>query len=185
MKTTKNIFILAAISAVVFFSACDKAKEKLKVDVSFNLNLPAAKLYVDTFSTFGNINLGTAEISSNLQKTLDDNNASIADIESIALNKVEIEMVNPGAQNFNLANKMYALLSATGLPETQVAFLDPVPTNVSTLELNADGANLAEYLKKPQISFKLTALTNAPNLERDTLNARLYFTVKAKVAPLE
>lgn len=185
MKTTKNILMIAAISAATFFASCDKAKEKLKVDVSFDLNLPAAKLYVDTFSTFGNINLGATEIASNLQKTLDDNNATIADIESIALNKVEIEMVNPGAQNFNLMTKMYALLSASGLPETQVAFIDPVPTNVTSLELSADGANLAEYLKKPQISFKLTALTNAPNLERDTLNARLYFTVKAKVAPLE
>jgi hypothetical protein len=185
MKTIKIFLLMITFASLAALTACDKAKEKVKVEVNFDLNLPGATLYVDTFSTFGNINLGTSVIESNLQKTLDDNNANIDDIESITLKRVEIEMVNPAGQNFNLANKVYALLSASGLAETQVAYIDPVPANVTQLTLNADGANLADYLKKPQISFKLTATTNAPNLVRDTLSAKLYFNVKANVAPLD
>lgn len=185
MKNSKFNLLLAAITSVVLVSSCDKVKDKAKVDITFDLNLPSAKLYVDTISAFGNVTLDSTVIQSTLQKSMDDNNVTFADIESVKLNSAEVEMVNPGMQNFNIINKAYALMSATGLPETQVAFIDPVPSNVTKLSLSSDGADLVNYLKQNSFTFKLSALTTGPNTERDTLNVKLNFTVTALVeAPL-
>ncbi len=183
MKALKSIYLSIALVVAVGFTACDKAKEKIKVDVSFDLNLPSAKLYIDTISQFGNINLAATTIQSNLQKTLDDNNANLDDIQSISLKRAELTMINPGTQNFNIISKMYGSMSATGLAETQVAYLDPVPSNVTEITLNSDGADLVEYLKKSEVNFRVSGVTTGPNTVRDTLSVKLFFTVKAKITP--
>lgn len=183
MKTLKNLLLVAALSAPFVLTSCDKAKEKLKVDANFELKLPSVKLYVDTFSTFGDLNLASSVIQSTLQKTLDDNNAKLEDLESVKLSNVEIEMINPGTQNFNIYNKMFGRMSASGVAETRVAYLDPVPTNVTKIILSSDHADLKDYLKQPEINFSLVGQSNAANLERDTVNVTLHFDIVAKVTP--
>lgn len=185
MKTLKHILVTLTIGSALLLSSCDKAKDKVKVDVSFDLNLPSAKMYIDTISQFGNVNLATTTFQSNLQKTLDDNNANMDDIESISLRSAELTMLNPGAQNFNIITKLYGYMSATGLAETRVAYLDPVPSNVTQITLNSDNADLVEYLKKSEVNFRVSGVTTGPNVERDTLNVKLIFSIKAKVTPLQ
>ncbi len=75
-------------------------------------------------------------------------------------------------------------MSATGLAETRVAYLDPVPSNVTQITLNSDNADLVEYLKKSEVNFRVSGVTTGPNLERDTLNVKLIFSIKAKIDPL-
>jgi len=181
MKNSKFNLILAALTSMVLVSSCDKVKEKLKVDITFDLNMPSVKLYVDTTSAFGNVTLDSTVIQSTLQKSMDDNNVTFADIESVKLTGAEVEMVNPGTQNFNAINKAYALMSASGLAETQVAYIDPVPSNVTKISLSSDGADLVNYLKQNSFTFRLRATSTGPNTERDTLNVKLNFTVTALV----
>ena len=183
MKKAKLILMLTALTSAVFFSACDKAKEKLKVDANFELKLPTVKLFVDTFSATGDLKIDSTVIQSSLQKTLDDNNAKMDDLESVKLSNIEVEMINPGTQNFNIYNKVFGRMSATGLAQTRIAYLDPVPTNVTKILLNSDHADLKEYLKKPEITFSLFGQSNAGNLQRDTVNVTLHFDVVAKVTP--
>lgn len=185
MKTTKGILILSVIATSLFLISCDKAKDKVKVDVAFDMNVPVLKVYVDTISHTGTVSLAQTSFQSNLQKTLDDNNASFADLESVTLKSTDIKMVNPGMQNFNIINNMYAYLSATGLTETRVAYIDPMPSNATQISLSSDEANLVDYLKQTTVAFRLAGQTNGPNLERDTLEVKLTFNIKAKVDPID
>ena len=185
MKTTKGILILSAFAASLFLISCDKAKDKVKVDVAFDMNVPALKVYVDTISHTGTVTLAQTSFTSNLQQTLNDNNASIADIESISIKSTEIKMLNPGSQNFNIINNMYAYLSGSGLAETRIAYIDPVPANSTQISLSSDEANVVDYLKQSTVGFRISGLTNGPNVQRDTLEVKLTFNIKAKVDPLD
>jgi hypothetical protein len=180
MNTRKILIIAVAICASVIFNSCEKAK----VDVSFNLDVAEIYLIADTTSQVGNVDLAATTFQSDLQTKLEENNASIDDVESITLTSAEIVMINPGLQNFDIVDKAYGLMSATGLSETQVCYLDPVPDGVTQVTMSTGDANLKEYLSQSVVNFRVTGSTNAPNLESDSLEARLTFKIKAKVNPL-
>jgi len=180
MKTTKNLLIAIAICVAFIFNSCEKAK----VDISFNLEVANIYLIADTTSQVGNIDLAATTFQSDLKAKLDENNASIDDVESITLTNAEILMINPGLQNFDLVDKAYGLMSATGIAETQVCYLDPVPNGVTQVTMSTGDANLKEYLSQDIVNFRMTGTTNAPNLEPDSLEARLIFKIKAKINPL-
>jgi len=180
MKTPKTLLIAFAICVAFIFNSCEKAK----VDISFNLEVANIYLIADTTSQVGNIELAAATFQSDLQKKLDENNASIDDVESITLTSAQILMINPSIQNFDIVDKAYGLMSATGLAETQVCYLDPVPNGVTQVTMSTGDANLKEYLSQSIVNFRVTGATNAPNLEADSLEARLTFKIKAKINPL-
>ncbi|CAN5419464.1 hypothetical protein BH11BAC2_BH11BAC2_08400 [soil metagenome] len=180
MKTKKILFLAVAVGTAAVFNSCEKSK----VDVSFNLDIANVYLVVDTTSQFGTVDLANTQFQSDLQQKLDDNNASINDIESITLTSADLVMVNPGSQNFDIVDKAYGLMSASGLSETQVAFLDPVPDGVTEIAMSTGDANLKEYLKQSVVNFRVTGTTNAPNTQADSIEARLTFKVKAKIDPL-
>jgi hypothetical protein len=180
MKTPQNLIIAFAICAAFIFNSCEKAK----VEVSFNLDVADISLIVDTTSQVGNVDLAATTFQSDLQTKLDENNASIDDVESITLTSAEILMENPGSQNFDIVDKVYGLMSATSLTETEVCYLDPVPNGVTQVTLTTGDANLKEYLSQSTVNFRVTGTTNAPNLEPDSLKAKLTFKIKAKINPL-
>lgn len=183
MKNSKIVFITVASGFALMFNSCDKAKELAKIEVDFDMNVANLKLYIDTTSKTGSFDLATGSFPSELQQKLNDNNAAVEDIQSISLTSTEITMKNPGTQNFNIIDKITGSMSATGLAESQVATLNPVPKNVTTITLTSDGADIKEYLKQSGVNFKLKGSTNGPNVVGDSLVAKLIFNVKVKVKP--
>lgn len=179
MKKLKFLLLTTIVGTMLLTSSCKKAK----VDVNFDLSVSNIYFKIDTTSQSGNVSFGTTQFTSNLEAKLKDNNASLDDIESISLTSAEMIMIYPGLQNFDIVDKAYAYLSATGLSETKIAAKDPVPNGVTQFYLDADGADIKQYLKKETISFRAGGFTNGPNVESDSIQAVLTFKVKASIAP--
>ena len=175
----KKLTVILLLFTAIFLSSC----EKTKIDLVFNLEVANIYFNIDSTSLQGNMTFATKTFTSDLQKKLNDNNASIDDVESIQLTGAEFRMINPGSQNFDIVDKAYAFLSTASNPEIRVAYKDPVPDGVTSFNLDLDGGNLKDYLKQSVVNFKATGFTNAPNIERDSLQAILSFRIKAKVKP--
>lgn len=178
MKTSKISLLVPGIVSLFALSACDKAK----VDVAFNLDVADIYMVVDTTSQFGNVDLAATTFQSDLDAKLKENNASIDDVKSIKLTSAQLSMVNPGLQNFDIVDRAYGLISAGSLAETQVAYIDPVPDGVTDLTLTVGDVNLKDYLAQSVVNFRVTGSTNAPNTEKDSLQAKLSFRIEAEVA---
>ena len=174
-KITSALIIFAAF----FLSSCEKAK----IDISFNLDVANIHFNIEPNNTQGDLTFATTSFNSDLQKKLEENNASIDDVESIELTAAEFKMINPGSQNFDIVDKAYAYLSTAVNPETRIAYRDPVPDGVTSFSLSSDGGNLKDYLKQSAVNFKATGFTNGPNTVRDSLQVTLTFNIKAKIKP--
>ena len=111
------------IYILTVLSSCEKAK----VDISFNLDAANIYFVIEQNTTQGNLTFATTTFTSELQAKLDENNASIDDVESIALTAASFKMINPVSQNFDIVDKANAFLSASGIAEVMVAYKDPVP----------------------------------------------------------
>ncbi len=167
------------IYILTVLSSCEKAK----VDISFNLDAANIYFVIEQNTTQGNLTFATTSFTSDLQAKLDENNASIDDVESIELTAASFKMINPGSQNFDIVDKANAYLSASGIAEIKVAYKDPVPDGVTQFSLDVESVNLKDYLKQSTVTFRASGFTNAPNVERDSLQAMLTFKIKAKVKP--
>ena len=177
MKTLKALFFISCLISTMLISSCEKAK----IDVNFNVYGGNIYMTVDTITQTGNVELAATTFSTDLAQKLKENSATMDDIESITLSSAMFTMQNPGAQNFDIVEKAYAFMSASGLSETQVASIDPVPNGVTEISLSTGSANLKDYIKQSVVNIRLSGFTSGPNEQADSLKVNLKFVVKAKV----
>ncbi len=179
MKNLKHLFLATFVCSLFFISSCDKAK----IDVNFDLSMTKINFVIDTTSASGSISFANTSFTSDLEAKLKDHNASLDDVQSISLTGATMTMINPAGQNFDIVDKAYAFLSAPGLTETRIAYKETVPKSVTQISLDADQADLKEYLKKPVVSFRASGVTNGPNVQPDSIHVELTFKIKASVKP--
>ena len=178
MKKNGIIILVGMLTVGVLFSSCKKPK----IEVDFNMEVADIYFSIDPTTQTGDLDLATTTFDTELQKKLDENKASIDDVQSISINGVELIMINPGNQNFDILEKAYTYLSVPGLSETRIAYKESVPDGVTAITLDTDAANLKDYLRKNEITFRVAGFTSAPNTVRDSLQARLTFKIKAEVS---
>ncbi len=173
----KAISIVVVVAATFLFNSCDKAK----VEVDFNLDIANIYFTIDTTSVTGSVLLGATTFNSTLQQELDSHDASLDDVKSIAITGVEFIHLNP--QNFDIVEKAYAYLAASGLPEQRIAYKDPVTNGLTLLPMDVDAVDLKSYLSQNVVTFRATGFLSAPNVQADSLQAKLSFKVHAEVKP--
>lgn len=177
MKKNRFSLLLVILSAGVFISSC----EKPKIDVDFDMEVADIYFSIDPTTQTGSLDLATTTFNSALQQKLDANSASIDDVQSISITGAQLIMINPGAQNFDILDNAYTYLSVPGLAETRIAYRESIPDGVTSFTLDADAANLKEYLRKSEITFRVAGFTSGANTERDSVQAKLSFKIRAEI----
>ena len=180
MKKLTYAALLLAIGSGVMISSCKKPK----VDVDFNMDVANIYFAIDSTSQTGQMNFAATTFKSDLQKKLDENNASMDDIQSIAINNATFTMINPNGQNFDIVEKANAYLSAGGLTETRIAYNEAIPNGLTSVDLKTASGDLKEYLKQSVVNFRADGFTSGPNVERDSIQVKLTFKILVSVEAL-
>lgn len=177
MKATNCFAAFILIGSLFMIGSC----KKKSVDLHFDMQVASVNFTVDTTSAMGDVSFSSTNFNSNLQQTLDANSVNSKDIESIKLTGATFTIVNTTgpARNFNVIDKIYSNLSATGLAETRIAYLDTVPKGVSSITLNTDATDVKDYLKQTTTTFRAGGHTNAPVAIQDSVHAVLTFRITA------
>jgi hypothetical protein len=103
-------------------------------------------------------------------------------LKEVHLEKISLTITNPTTGNFDFLDKVHIYISASGVAEQEVAFLDPVPQNGSvTIDLNTTGIELVEYIKQETYSLRISTTTNQIINQDVTMKANMTFRVKAKL----
>tara|TARA_R110002074_G_scaffold104764_10_gene226330 strand:- start:15133 stop:15567 length:435 start_codon:yes stop_codon:yes gene_type:complete len=127
----------------------------------------------------------TPETETNSESKFEVNDTRKDLIEEIKLTELELVIISPDNADFSFLNAIEVFISAEGLDEIQIAFLDEVPENSGNrITLNTADIDLKEYIKKDEFSLRLNTVTDELISTDHELEVNSTFFVDAKILGL-
>ena len=103
-------------------------------------------------------------------------------IEQIVLKGLSLTITEPADGDFSFLESISIYLSAEGLEEIEIAWLDQVPTGyVQSLQLETSNNDLQEYLKKDNFNLRLNTVTDEIITSDHHIDMHSEFFVDAKI----
>jgi hypothetical protein len=114
------------------------------------------------------------------QATFNNKGTDASHIKEIKLKQLSLTITSPSGQNFNFLNNVHIYISASGLAEQEIAYLDPVPSNGSVkIDLTPTGIILDDYVKSDAYNLRISSGTNALTTQNVDITADMTFSVRA------
>jgi len=171
--------IIWIISLVVLtLTSCKKIAEKTQFDMDL-----AQSITIQS-STGVNLpfNIMSPDVETNSESTFAVNDTRKDLIEEILLNSVELKLTSPSNADFSFLESISIYLSADGLEEMKVAWMDEVPDNAgSTLVLSITQSDLKEFIKKDEFDLRVYTITDEVLTSDHTIDVLSSFHVDAEI----
>jgi len=168
--------IIALFAACIFtLTACDKINELLTFEIKddFTFTIPSTVgLNVPT-------NIPTPSIPTSIEEGVIGNNTSADLIKDITLKQMSFQITNPASANFNFLESVHLYISADGLEEKLVAYMDNVPDGLTTLELITITDPLDAYIKQSTYDIRADIVTDELILQDTDIKGNFTFDVTA------
>ncbi len=164
--------------------ACAGCKQLNKL-TQFNMDYTAS--VVIPSSTVVNLpfDVMTPPVQSNAQSTFANNNTEKNLVQHINLKKMTLTITDPAGADFSFLKSISIYISASGLSETRMAWLDSIPAGSgNTIDLNTTGEDLQEYVKKDTFSLRLNTVTDKLLTSDYHVDSHSTFFVDAKILGL-
>ncbi len=168
-------FILAF---VVISQSCKQVNKLTQFTMNYDTNITIP-------STLGinlPINVWTPNITTNSDSEFALNKTKKELIQHIKVNTLKLEITSPESSTFDFLKNIEINISADGLPDKKIAWLDDIPkTGLKKLNLQVSNDDLQEYVKKD--SFKLNTKTVTRELISHDTDVAIHtnFWVDAKI----
>ncbi len=179
-----TIIAVAFVSSAAFFASCDE-------ETGITLDIPQSKEEIFEFDQLGATSFDTTNVvPMNLDSILLANSADRSNIESITLTEVKLTKVDSAGNelttsNFNSLTSVNSQIAenTTGALFTTIATLNPVPQNVSNINLGlaANGFDLTSYVTLPAFKVRLQGALSTPVTTKFFIKVKVGFLVKAKI----
>ena len=169
------------LGVFMIFVNCDKLDELTKFDIEYSqrATIPSStgvNLPIDVFTPEMETNSETKFAVNDTRKNL---------IEEITLTELEMIIISPDTADFSFLNSIEVYISADGLEEIQIAFLNEVPENAGNrITLDTSDIDLKDYIKKDEFSLRLNTVTDELISTDYELEVNSSFFVDAKILGL-
>jgi hypothetical protein len=135
MKKLVLLFLIAVV-----FSSCKKLTEFTVSDT--------AEFTIPSTSSLGVPVNNSVSVATSSNTEFKANGGDIKNVKEIRLIKLLLTTVQPSAQTFSFLNSIHIFISADDLPETEIAYLENIPSDVgNSIDLVTTGAVLDDYIK--------------------------------------
>lgn len=165
-------YLFVLISVSMLFSGCRKLTE-FKIKNSTEFVIPKTAVI--------GVSLPTSPVPTTSNFEFRNNGTDAKHIQDIKLDALTLSIKSPASQTFDFLNSIRVYISADGLQEIELAYLENIPTSVQTIYLSTTGAKLDAYLKKDSYSLRVKAVTDEQLYEDVTMKADMVFHVRAKL----
>ena len=172
----KKYFLFLA-TAVLFLS-CDKADELLtfRFDSSVDFTIPSAA-GVDL-----PVSIPTPDVQSGAQQSFQNNNTRPDLVKNVVLEELELRITNPPGQDFGFLKEIHLYISATDLPETEIAYATNIPLDAGTsLLLETTDTALDEYVKQSTYNIRTEVVIREAIFQEVDITADMTFKVTADI----
>jgi len=174
----KSIFVICLFALI---TSCDKLDELTKFDMEYSqrATIPSSAGIDLPFDVF------TPEIETNSESTFEVNDTRKDLIEEIKLTELELVIISPDGADFSFLNSIEVYISADGLEEIKIAYLEEVPDDAgSVVTLDTADTDLKEYIKSDEFSLRLNTVTDELMSTDHELEVNSTFFVDAKILGL-
>jgi len=174
----KSIFIICLFALI---TSCDKLDELTKFDMEYSqrATIPSSAGIDLPFDVF------TPEMETNSESTFEVNDTRKDLIEEIKLTELEMVIISPDGADFSFLNSIEVYISADGLEEIKIAYLEEVPDDAgSVITLDTADTDLKEYIKSDEFSLRLNTVTDELMSTDHELEVNSTFFVDAKILGL-
>ncbi len=163
---------------VCVLSGCNKLDELTKFNLKYNSS-------VEIKST-GNLNLPfdvfTPDVETNSESEFAVNDTRKDLIEDIRLKQLDLVITSPDNQDFTFLESVDVYISADGLPEIRIAFVEEVPNTVgNAIAMNVEDMDIQEYIKKDKFFLRLNTVTDKVLTNDCLIDVKTIFFVDAKI----
>lgn len=173
----KKLNIILTLLILTIISACKKDKGLTEFDLK----------YQATFTIPSNspvdvpLPVPTPDVTTNSTSEFSNNGTTTSLVKEIKLKEITLTITNPSGQNFNFLKSAHIFIGADNLSDLEVAYIDPVPGNVTSLNLTTTGSLLDPYIKAPKFKLKATVVTKEIIIQNVTIKANIVARVKANL----
>jgi len=172
----KKAFLLAPLLLllVTLTLSCKKIKELLTFEISTSQDIKIPASGVITVPVVLPI-----AVPVNSSEAFKNNNTSADLVKDVSLSKLTLTITDPAAENFNFLKSIRISIGTDQNDKVPLAFLDNVPMNVSSIELESSNSKLDKYLKAASYTL-YTEVTLRGSVAREiTVRADSKFKVTA------
>jgi hypothetical protein len=170
----KGIILLTLIVFTAF--GCKKLKELTTFDIK-----NTAQFTIPKTALINTPVLDTTPVHSSSKFAFESHNTNANNVEEIKLKSLRLSIVDPPGQNFNFLKSIEIFISAPGLNEVRLAYLETIPQNVNAIDLITTGEKLDEYIKGESYSLRISAVTTLSLTENVQVQSDMVFSVRAKL----
>jgi hypothetical protein len=177
MKTKISFLFLFSLLLV----GCDGLSKFTQFEMPFTSTVTIPK------STGLNLpfNIPTPEIETNSATFFSTNNINTDLIEKIELKKMELTVTSPASGNFNFLKSFEIYITAEGLEETKIAWIDDIANNEAMpLKLSIDKIDLKQFIMKDKFGLNVKTTTDELTATDYTIEIKTAFMIDVKVLGL-
>src|SRR5689334_15401864 len=133
------------IALYVLIISCCSCKKLTEFNIS-----DSSSFVVPQTAVIGAPLPGSMQFSNSATYQFQSNGTDSKHVKEIRLEEVTLTVTDPpSGQTFSFLNSIHIFISASGLPEKELAYLDNIPSSVgSSIGLNTTGEELSAYIKK-------------------------------------
>lgn len=174
----KFIGFISVIVLLLVNSGCKK------IDKFTQFNMEYTETFTIPSSTGVNLpfNFASPDVETNSTSEFAINDTRKELIEEIQLTDLDLKITSPSNGDFSFLKSAEIYISADGLSEAKVAFINSIPANVgNTLTLETTQADLQEYIKKDTFDLRLKVVTDEIITSDYDIETHAVFYVDAKI----
>lgn len=172
MKRNLSIGIMAGLVVVLAWS-CDLLKV---VDINFTTSSYTIDVVISPASA-GNYVEVVNLVESNIKKEIEDHGGSINNLETITISELSVECIS-GVENLNPFGDAEITFGTTDDLTKKVAWVDPVPENVTSIVPAHTTDNLKDYLTDDSYNVIFQSNLRSDLTEETVLRIKLTFDVQ-------
>lgn len=170
--------IIILLSLIILPLACNEI-DKL---TQFNMEYTEEVVIPSATGVDLPFNVNTPDIESNAESQFAVNDTRKDMIEHISLTSMQLNLSSPADEDFSFLESITIYISADGLDEQKIAWLDEIPANAGNLlDLKTSDVDIQEYIKKDNFSLKLNTITDEIITSDHHIDVNSMFFVDAKV----
>lgn len=163
---------------LLLVTGCDKLEDLIKIPLENNteVTIPAntvVELPVDILSP---------DSETNIEQELQNNDSRKDKIKTIYLEELDISTVSPQGKSLKFIKDIQLFIDVDDQPEKEVAWKYDIPDNVGTeIELNTSDDDLAEYIRKDEITIRAKVTTDEVLTQNVTVNIYSRYQITADI----
>lgn len=175
-KTALWITLFVTLSTA--WSACKKIDQFL----TFKINNESSFIIPSAIGINTPYSVPVPDVQTNASQSFENNNTNINKVKDIKLEALKLSITSPTNATFKPVKTIRIYISADGLSEKKIAFIENIPTSVgNTITLETTGENLDTYIKQSSYNLRTETIMREAIFQDTGVKAEMTFKVTANL----